>query len=489
MGAKLSDFRMPLADRGPALIGLRRFALLAVFVFFYCAVLYWVYVNRVLRFEYLGYTYEEPHLGYLIVSAVALALLAFMLPQRIERPSTFVLWLLFALVIVPGAQISLYSGYVSPEKGLLAALVLISGLGIVRLITMRKRVPALLAFVLPSRIFWIAVAVFSAGVYVVIGVAMGSELRLVGLSGVYELRDSYKAALASSGSILGYLVGTQANVVNPLLVIRGITSRNYGIAALGLLGQVLIFSATGFRTVLFSVPAIIAVSIIFLLRSRPRMSGFSDRPITFGFGGRPRASIFVWAPALVMVVSVLVDLATNSIVWTSLFGRRFIVTPGLMTGIYAEYYSENPPALLAHSVLPWLDTPYEFAPARTIGFWVTGSSDVSMNAHLFADGFANFGLAGVIGAAAVLGIYLRMTDRASVGLPPAVPSLLLLMLTITLSNTSILTAMFSHGLVAAFLVLVFAPRDGWEPVPGRRSVRQFIAEAGKRSKRPSAADA
>ena len=127
---------------------------------------------------------------------------------------------------------------------------------------------------------------------------------------------------------------------------------------------------------------------------------------------------------------------------------------------------------------------YPYAPAKTIGLWITGSTVTSMNAHLFADVFANFGWAGMAGAAIVLGIYLRLTDRAGAGLPPAVPALLLLMLTITLSNTSILTSMFSHGLVPEFVILALAPREGWHPPAEKRSWRRLVTAGRARPKHP-----
>ena len=445
----------------------RRYALLTGALFAYCGTIYWIYVTRVISFIYLGYTYKEPNWGYLVLSAIMLSMMAMMLPRKISSASSFVLWMLFVLVVVPGAQISLYTTYLSPEAGLFAAFALIVSFGLARLITVRKTHPDFRRFALSPRVFWIIIGIFSLAVYVVIGVTMGLELRFVGILDVYDIRDEYGAKLASSGVLVSYLVGTQSNVINPLVIIRGITSRNYWLVFLGAFGQALLFSLTGFKTVLFSVPAIILLSFIFFVRRGTK---------GFHFGGKPRSIVLLWAPTAMLVACTVLDALMNSIVWTSFFGRRLIATPGLMTGLYVEYYSENPLAFLAHSVLsPWVDTQYALPPANTVGLWVTGSAETAMNAHLFADGFANFGWAGMAGAAIVLGIYLRFVDGVSGGLPPAVSALLLLMLAITLSNTSILTAMFSHGLVAAFLVLAVAPRSGWEPSPDRRPLRRFLA--------------
>lgn len=454
---------------------LHRLALLSGLMVSYCAVIYWVYITRVLRFEALGYTYKEPNWIYLAISTLALIAMAFALPTQVERVSTFVLWLLFVLVVVPGAQISLYSSYLSPEMGLIAGLALIGSIGLSRLITWRRKPPQFLGIALSPHFFWILIGTFSLFVYVVVAFTLGLDIRFVNILDVYDIREDYAANLAGSSAILGYLIGTQSNVVNPLIIIRGLMTRNYVLVMLGTLGQALIFSVTGFKTVLFSVPALLLFSLVFFVRSRKERSGFS---------GTPKANFFMWAPTAMILASVIIDQLTNSIIWTSLFARRFVITPGLMTGIYVDHYSENPFAYLAHSVLsPWIDTQYPYAPAKTIGLWITGSTDTSMNAHLFADGFANFGWAGMVGAAIVLGVYLRLSDRAAAGLPPAVPALLMLMITISLSNTSILTAMFSHGLVAAFVILALAPREGWHPAPDGGLWRRVVSTAKKRAKR------
>lgn len=75
-------------------------------------------------------------------------------------------------------------------------------------------------------------------------------------------------------------------------------------------------------------------------------------------------------------------------------------------------------------------------------------------------------------AAVNLGIYLRFLDRAAHGLPVAVSGLILI---ITLSNTSVLTAMLTHGLVAAVVILAVAPRNGW----GRKPRREVLQRAEK----------
>lgn len=148
----------------------------------------------------MGYTYKEPNWGYMVISALALIAIAMALPKRVDRVSTFVLWLLFVLVIVPGAQISLYSSYLSPEMGLITGLALIASFGLARLIAWRRKPPRFLGFALPPRVFWLLIGVFSLGVYTAVAFTLGLELRFVDILGVYDIRDDYKMKLAGAGA-------------------------------------------------------------------------------------------------------------------------------------------------------------------------------------------------------------------------------------------------------------------------------------------------
>jgi hypothetical protein len=76
----------------------------------------------------------------------------------------------------------------------------------------------------------------------------------------------------------------------------------------------------------------------------------------------------------------------------------------------------------------------------------------------------------------VLLVYLKILDRVSVGLPVGVAAMVMTMPAVALSNTSILTAMLSHGLVVAVILLALTPRDGWEKQPRKASGEKLEAE-------------
>lgn len=419
----------------------------------YAFTLHWVYLNLITdQFEYAGYTYVAPDAESSVYMFLAATVTAWLLPSRINRPSGLVLWLLFVVAVAPSIFVPTYTGYLDHGQAMTSGLAIAACYSLAALITKRRAPVKPLRFNMRPSAFWTLIGLISISIYAVVAVTLGLRLQFVSLLDVYDVRDEYKAGLAGVSGIVGYLVSTQANVINPLIITRGIYSKRWGLVLIGALGQAILFSGTGFKTILFSLPALVIFALVFRANLQPR------------------AIWVLWGATLMAVTAAIIDSIQGGLTWTSLFARRFLLTPGLLMSAYMAYYNENEFAYLSHSILaPWIPNEYQFAPARMIGMWITGSPASAYNANIFADGYANFGYAGMVGAALILAAYLRIVDRAAHGLPVAVSGLVLVMPAIALSNTSVLTAMFSHGLAVAVLVLALAPREGWGRKPGRRA--------------------
>lgn len=420
----------------------REFVTLPLAVMAYALVLHWVYANLVTElFSYLGYRFTEsaPELEVLTwFMAVGVALL---LPRKLDRASSVMLWILYSVTAAPAILMSTYTGYLDTATALTLSLVIALVFSAVALGTRAAVTP--LRFSVSSTSFWIILGLFSAMTFGVLAYTQGLSLRFINLLDVYSVRDDYSDSSQGVG-LLSYLVFTQANVVNPVVIARGIYSRRWLPVALGIIGQLVLFSGTGFKAILFSIPALIVVALMYRRRAAP--SG----------------SMFVWGSVLLMLTCAAIDGLQNSSLLTSLLSRRFLITPGVFTSAYVKFFGENPSAHLGYSVLkPWVDYPYNATPPHVIGAWMAGLPGMAANANLFADGFTNFGWAGIVGAGAILLVYLRILDRASHGLPSGVSALVVVMPAVALSNASILTSMFSHGLVVAVLLLAFAPREAW----------------------------
>lgn len=439
---------------------IREFFVLPAAVVVFALLLHWVYADLISpTFDYLGYRYREPTAAAFIIAVVIAIAAALALPRRLERASSVVLWLLFVVTVAPTILIAPYTPYRTDDQALILG-------GAVALIFMavawgvRGDIKPRSWGVSPTSI-WFILIVISLLTYGLLAFTQGISLRLLSFVDVYDVREEYAGNLEGIG-ILSYLVFIQANVVNPLMVARGLFNRAPVWTIAGLLGQLILYSTTGFKGMLFAVPAWFIVAFV-LRRKRRTTDGL----------------VLVWGAGGLILISAVIDQLLNSILLTSLLSRRFLITPGVFTSVYAEFFSANPQVHLGHSILrPFVDYPYELTPPYVIGEWMAGLPTMAANANMFADGFANFGWIGMIGAGAVLLVYLRILDQVSVGLPLGVVGVVMTMPTVALSNTSILTAMLSHGLVAAILLLAVMPRDYDESSRRQTRVQERVNAAG-----------
>ncbi len=412
----------------------------AALVALYAWALHWIYATQVAPdFDYMGYHYEDPDpLTAVVTVAIAIGV-AYALPRFMDRASSIVLWVLYTVAVAPSILMAPYTSYVSDATAIQVGLAIGAVYAIVALAQSPRPKP--LTIRVSARTLWIVLALLSVLTYSLLHVAYGLRLSFLPVLDVYDVRAEFADELRGVAA-LGYLVTTQANVVNPLIAALGAVRRNWGLVFVAIAAQLVLYSTTGYKHILFSILA--WAVMVAVLRVR---------------GEATRGSLLLWGATGVMLVSALVDTLLSTNLATSLFSRRFILTPGLFTSVYVSFFSENPKANLGYSVLaPVVDYPYEANPPQIIGEWLAGKPGMSANANLFADGFANFGLVGVVGAGAILLVYLRVLDRASAGLPIALVAVVVVIPAVALSNSSILTSMLSHGLVAALVLLALVNR-------------------------------
>lgn len=425
----------------------REFVGIPLAVLVYAVVLHWVYSELVTGlFYYLGYRYSEPTPEIAFFAYTIAVVTALTLPRKMGKPSAVVLWILYVVTAAPGILMAPYTSYL--DDGAAITLSLVIGAVFSGVALMSRGTPKPLRMHVSPTSFWFVLGVFSVTTYGLLAFTQGLSLRYISFDDVYDVRSEYGEQLEGIG-ILSYLVFTQANVVNPVIIARGIFAKRFLPVLLGILGQLVIFSGTGFKGILFSVPAVLIVAAIFYRKSAP--AGMK----------------FVLGGIALMLLAAAADAIQGTPTFTSLFSRRFLITPGVFSSVYVGFFSENPQTHLGHSVLRWwVEYPYgNMTPPYVIGQWMANLPTMAANANLFADGYGNFGWAGLIGAGVMLLVYLKILDRVSIGLPAGVVAMVMTMPTVALSNTSILTSMLSHGLVVAVFLMALAPRDGWEKKP------------------------
>ena len=415
-------------------------------------------------FSYLGYRAETVPLDLFVLSAVLGALPLLWLPLAIDRPSRFVYWLVYLLVVAPASVIAPIVLGEGLGRWLLAYAVMVLGFGIIG-VGASVDVDQLVRWVPPAppaELFWLGLVLFSMANYGLVFLQFGFALRFDLLTNLFssELSATRLAAretFESSGSSLsGYSLAWQSGVVNPFLVAVGIVYRKPAALVGGVVGQIVLFSVAASKSMLIS--TLIVWACIYLLR--PDKRGQAVPRMTAGVG-------------LVVAVAAVHQTTTGSVALNSLVVRRAMATPAVLTRYYVDFFSNNPQTMLSQSVLGSVSPyPYEQSIPRTVGAEYV-SEATSANANLFADAFANFGLSGIIMFSILAAAVFIVLDTLSSG-----KDLMLVTATFvtpggSLVNSALLTSMLTHGiLLALVLIAAFEPRSPSPPPERRESERQ-----------------
>jgi hypothetical protein len=404
----------------------------------YVALLHYSYVVYIAPlFTYLQYGYRTPDpFGY----GVALALvagLALLMPRRITHPSHFIVWVLYVITVIPSLVVPQWA----PALGYGAALELTVWVGVCfgLVVTLGTR-QVLRDFVprhpLSPRAFRLLLAAAFVALLAYSVLTAGVNLSLPSLDDVYGVRDEFRQQTSASPA-LGYVVPLFTGLISPAMMALGFWDRRPQWLVAGMVGQLYVFAAEGAKSAFFS-PLAIALAFLLVRRRRPMIGSGS-----------------LLGAALVVVVAIAIG-------WTSLFVRRFLITPGLVTAGFVQVFDNAPKAHLGHSVLSrFVHYPYPVDPPDLVGRWFFGNPDTHANTGWLGDGFANFGYPGMLGASLILILVLWTIDDAAKGLPLGFACLYFLPHALTLCESAILTAILTHGIFAAIVLAALAPREGW----------------------------
>ena len=432
--------RRPVLARGSVVV----FVVLA-----YVGILHYAYVLHIAPlFTYLQYGYRPPDLRYYGTTIVMVAVLALLLPRRIERPSHIIAWLLYLVAVLPGMIVPQFSPALSEPQAFELALWVGGCFLLVVLLGTRQTLRGFVPLApLPSRTWWRLIGVLFVLLNAIVVAYAGIKLTLPSFEDVYGVRGEFRATEALDPA-LAYVVPLLDKIINPILILRGLWYRRWLWAAAGVLGQLYLYALQGNKTAVLSPLALVA-AFVFLRRRRP-------------FGPAILASGVLGSIAIMTV-----DLWQNSNDLTSLFVRRVLVTPGIVLSGYVQVFEDIPKARLGYSVLrnvyPY---PYEKEPPDLVGAEFFDDPFTHANASWLADGYANFGYPGMLAATVVLVLLLWAIDDATRGLPTGFACLLFVMPGLALAESAILTALLTHGFFAAIILCALAPRDGPAPEPG-----------------------
>lgn len=390
-------------------------------------------------FNYLGYRYVAPDFKFIITTGLFAVVPLTWIPLNILRPSQLVYWLLYLLAFVPASIIPVLSLDIQIGKIILFDFVLLLSFGLLKLFHNLPliKIPSIK---ITKEVFWFIISVVSLPLYVIIIINYGFKLNVVSFSEVYEVRSLYTDSILEGGKLVAYSVAWIGNVINPLLISDGLLRRKLTVIALGVFGQLMIFSITGLKSVFLSAAFILIVLVLLKLNKS-----------TFGLW-------VTWGATLMVIFSTVMYYLFNSFSMFSLFVRRLIIIPGILTGYFFQFFSENPKALLGHSIFNGItEYPYSLDPPKLIGLEYFGRSSFHANANVWADAFCNFGYIGIVTFTIWLGLVFWFFDSLSRNKDQTMASLMLAIPSISFSNSAFLTTILTHGVGLVTLIIYFLP--------------------------------
>jgi hypothetical protein len=293
-----------------------------------------------------------------------------------------------------------------------------------------------------SSLLWVSVAALSLLAYVSAWSTGAVTFSVTDPVDVYTTRFKYRQVTSYAGSILAYSVAWAGNVLNPLLMAAGLVRRSWGLVAASLLGQLMLFRLTGFKSFLYA--PLLAWAITFGIR-RGLLRRLSEWVLWGAFG--------------ITVAGALFHAAGSRFV-TYVFTRRVLATPGLLDGVYLDFFSTNPHTLWSDSFLSNIvPARYSVSTPFVVGAKYFRDPQMSANANLFADGFAGGGWAGVVLMGVLLGLVLLAWNTVAAGRDWRYMAGVAGVLGFEMANTALSTAMLTQGVALAIILTLMLPAE------------------------------
>ncbi len=400
------------------------------------------------RFAYFGLEYHPASPVWEIAATLLLLLLGWSLISVRDRPARIVQWSLFLFVVVPNLLVPFYILGPSTEAqlpGYVAAMVLgyliIEGcfrLPLLRLPRIR----------ISPRVFWAGLIALTVALEGLLFARLHGTMNLVSLQDVYGQRTAFRDL--GEGSWIAYTVNFLGYVANPFFMARGLSRRRYGYFLLGAGGEVLIYAIGAWKTYIFL--------IVFLPLAWLLLKGSLSL-----VGAR-----LVWLVVAVFAIYRVIHQAGGAALdWllTAFVMVRGFYNSALITAEYVSFFSRNPFTHFAHvrGISHLIPYPYPDGVINMIGRYWSGRDTVA-NGHLWADGFAGWGVLGVLIVSLLGALIFWIMDSVAAGKDPRFVILVFSVGGMSLANASLFTWMLTHGIAATIVLLYLLPK---EREPGR----------------------
>ena len=396
------------------------------------------------NYEYAGF-HLELSFGTMLFSYLLLFCVVFWIPKEYRSPSDFLFFFLLIMAYIPVLTLYACGGEDLYYTVLHTLFWICCGVAIrfcpeITLPRLKEKTA--------RRLLYCVFGFFACYCLVAVWRNFGLSFSF-SIDDVYEQRAAYKTA---SIPFAGYFFNWCGNVVFPGMAVYWLLKKRWLLCLIPLALQILLFSATGMKSMLFA-PVFLIMALV-LLRFRQKL------PWCLG------------AFASIAAGSGMIYELTGQIMPFSLMVRRLLLLPAKLSFYYYDFFSVTDKLLLSHSALSFLNSyPYDATPALMIGRLYEKTETVANNG-LVADGYMNFGVLGVFIWAVLLAVMLRLVDTVGKGKDDKFIIACFIVQTVNLTNSAFFTTLMTHGFLFALFFVWLAPN----PIPGKQTARSSLTE-------------
>lgn len=411
---------------------------ISIFQLAFCTLIYRVLLDLVFMFyldpkyAYMGFELNQSITSFLI-SYFGLFLIFIQASKIASAPSSIIYQFYFLTVYVP---FSSYFGMTSSNM-LWFILFTLFWILVGTIIHLIKPPKINLQIKVSERIFFSSLIVFC---FVVFGLIFyfGNIHFNLDILKVYELRALNPMENVPLG---GYIINWCAKIVLPFLILFSwVYFKGYmKLTSLFFIGLLfLLFSITGMKVYLFSIPLITGIYI--LLKSKQFLFYFQLTLIVLVFLG------------LFLSVAFEQDMIASFLV------RRTLFIPAQLSFYYYDFFNGEP-LLLSNSIFSSiLEYPYELDPSHTIAQEYFNKPEMSANNGIIADGFMHFGVIGILFWSLLFAAILKLVDGISANKNHLIIIPIAVLAFKTMTDSALLTSMLTHGIIILLFLIFLLPK-------------------------------
>lgn len=383
------------------------------------------------QYEYMGFVLRHDNLK-VFSGLILFILVMFFIPTKIDRPSNLLSLCLVIITYIPCLTIFSYG---DADYGF----IFINTLFWIVLLTVVKLLPTVNLKRLNNKFskFIFILVVFLICFYCCFFVIKTFGIKInFNILNVYGQREEYKS---SNIPFSHYLFTWSSNVILPMGFMYLVVKKRYLLSLIPIISQLLLFSATGMKSMLFTIPVVI-IFALFLKLKNPSF-------------------YLILALVGASVICILMYTWLNDILPISLFLRRVFLVPARISQYYYDFFNDAGQIQLSHSIFSGLSNyRFETEPAKFISKIFVGTTS-NFNSGIVADGFANFGYIGVLCWSIFTAFAFKILDCVSKGKNRNIIIAGIIMFISSLSNSGLITNLGTHGMLIAIFMIYILPYE------------------------------